>query len=432
MRLKTQGVRRFLRLILASTVAAISMKGFAETSTTVSPYSHVVKRGTVSRAGVDSIVVRDQSGSRDDWLSYLEFYPGTQGYAGIFNFDMPRNISERQLDKIELLSNFRGPTRAEQSWRWYLFDFPNRRWSKIGDNASASNWDWSSIRAQAGGSLADYVNQNGKLRVLYTTPSNTDNSNVDYLALRIKTSSPENDPPNEDSPVWRPRPGTSWQWQLKGTIDTSFDVQMYDIDLFDTPRSTIASLQAQGRKVVCYFSAGSWENWRPDAGQFPARVRGRDNGWPGEKWLDIRALDVLAPIMKARLDLARSKGCDGVEPDNVDGYANNTNFPLSDQDQLRFNIWLANAAHARGLSIGLKNDLDQVQQLEPYFDWAINEQCYQYQECDLLSPFVAAGKAVFGVEYSGNPQQFCPELNALNFDWLKKDINLTAYRLACR
>jgi hypothetical protein len=69
-------------------------------------------------------------------------------------------------------------------------------------------------------------------------------------------------------------------------------------------------------------------------------------------------LDSLGPILFARLDLAVAKGCDGVEPDNVDGYANNTNFPLTVQDQLQFNIWLANEAHARGLSIGLKNDLD--------------------------------------------------------------------------
>ena len=32
--------------------------------------------------------------------------------------------------------------------------------------------------------------------------------------------------------------GSSWQWQLSGTIDTSYDVSVYDVDLFDAPEGT--------------------------------------------------------------------------------------------------------------------------------------------------------------------------------------------------
>ena len=152
---------------------------------------------------------------------------------------------------------------------------------------------------------------------------------------------------------------------LPGNIDTSFNVQMYDIDLFDTPKSTIDTLHGQGRVVICYFSAGSWEDWRPDAADFPANVKGNSNGWPGEKWLDIRNIAALSPIMQARLDLAVDKGCDGVEPDNVDGYNNKTGFPLTGNDQLTYNRWLADQAHARGLSVGLKNDVEQVTNWSP-------------------------------------------------------------------
>ena len=60
--------------------------------------------------------------------------------------------------------------------------------------------------------------------------------------------------------IWQPLPGTSWQWQLQNSIDTSFDVQMYDIDLFDAPQATIDTLKADGRKIICYFSAGSYED----------------------------------------------------------------------------------------------------------------------------------------------------------------------------
>jgi len=237
----------------------------------------------------------------------------------------------------------------------------------------------------------------------------------------------------ETGEIWHPTPGTSWQWQLTDEIDTSFDVQMYDIDLFDAPQSVIDQLHADGRIVICYFSAGSWEDWRPDAIDFPVEVLGNDLAdWEGEKWLDIRQLDVLGSLMTARLDLAVQKDCDGVEPDNVDGFANNTGFGLNAQDQVIYNTWLAEQAHGRGLSIGLKNDLEQIPALLSYFDWALNEECFSYEECGLLTPFVQANKAVFGVEYELESTQFCPQANNLDFDFLKKNWELDAWRESCR
>jgi hypothetical protein len=232
---------------------------------------------------------------------------------------------------------------------------------------------------------------------------------------------------------WQPMPGTSWQWQLSGTIDTSYAVRMYDLDLFDAPTGVIDQLHALGKVVICYISAGSWEAWRPDAGTYPAEILGSNlEGWPDEKWLDIRKIQILGPILEARLDLAVAKKCDGIEPDNVDGFQNPTGFSLSYRDQFQFNTWLAEKAHSRGLSIGLKNDLDQIGDLVSYFDWALNEECFAYGECEKLLPFIESGKAVFGVEYTGELNNFCSAANAMNFDWLKKHIDLDAWRAPCR
>jgi hypothetical protein len=259
-----------------------------------------------------------------------------------------------------------------------------------------------------------------------------------------KTPRPTDTPVPTNTPEPTPTPGnwwvppqrTTWQWQLTDLpVDQSYDVDMYDIDIFDNDASVVASLHAQGRKVIGYFSAGSWEDWRPDAGQFPPEVLGNDNGWPGEKWLDIRRLDILGPIMEARMDLAVQKGFDGVEPDNVDGYSNKTGFPLTYQDQLDYNIFLANAAHERGLSVALKNDIEQIVDLEPHFDWALNEQCFQYRECDWpnggLLNFINAGKAVMNVEYKLRTNKFCPQANAWNFNSMKKNLDLDAWMEPC-
>jgi hypothetical protein len=68
---------------------------------------------------------------------------------------------------------------------------------------------------------------------------------------------------------WQPTPGTSWQIQLQGSINTNYQVQMYNIDLYDTPQSVIDTLHRRGVKVICYFSAGTFEDWRSDASAFP-------------------------------------------------------------------------------------------------------------------------------------------------------------------
>jgi len=208
-----------------------------------------------------------------------------------------------------------------------------------------------------------------------------------------------NIPPLTDGNWYRPGVATTWQWQLLGTVNTAYSVDVYDIDLFDVSASTIASLQATGKRVICYFSAGSFEDFRSDANRFPQEVLGNTlEGFADERWLDIRSSNVL-DIMGDRLDIAVQKGCDGVEPDNVDGYVNNSGFDLTAADQLAFNRRIANAAHERGLAVALKNDLDQILDLIAYFDLSVNEQCHEFDECSLLQPFVAEGKPVFNAEY---------------------------------
>jgi len=232
--------------------------------------------------------------------------------------------------------------------------------------------------------------------------------------------------------------GATWQWQLLGTIDTSFDVDLYDIDLFDAPAETIDALHEDGRAVVCYFSAGTYEDWRPDAALFtPATLGEALPEWEGERWLDVRAESVREAVRR-RLDLAVEKGCDGVEPDNVDAYANDSGFPLTADDQLDFNLFIAGEARRRGLSVGLKNDIEQIPELEAAFDWALNESCMQYDECAAYGPFLEAGKAVFHVEYVEKEEDgpafaedVCDSPEREGLSTLVKTWELTAWRIAC-
>ncbi len=254
------------------------------------------------------------------------------------------------------------------------------------------------------------------------------------VAGELPSASASPRPSTSASPAtwWRPRPGLTWQWQLTGTIDTSVKVDVFDVDAVTTPAATVAALRAAGRRTICYVNAGAYEDFRPDKSRFPAAVLGKQlDGWPGERWLDIRRWDILEPILTARFETCRSKGFDGVEPDNVDGYANDSGFPLTAADQLTFNRRVAALAHRLGLGVGLKNDLEQVADLAPAFDFAVNEECAKYRECDRLRVFITAGKPVFHVEYDLGTAQFCPTTKALGFSSMRKKLELDAWRQPC-
>jgi hypothetical protein len=234
------------------------------------------------------------------------------------------------------------------------------------------------------------------------------------------------------APAWTPSPSDTWQYQLQGTIDRTVAADVFDVDAFDVAKETIAALHARGRHVVCYVDAGSWEPYRPDRNAYPKSVIGKAvEGWPGERWLDIRRLDVLGPIIDARVARCERKGFDGVEFDWADSYAQDTGFAITKADSLRFDRWLATTAHAHGLAVGLKNALGLVQALVDRFDFAVNEQCFQYRECGREQPFLEAGKAVFNVEYSLPRSAFCERARSLGISAIRKHLDLRAWRRSC-
>lgn len=233
---------------------------------------------------------------------------------------------------------------------------------------------------------------------------------------------------------WRPRTGLTWQIQYAGRVDDSLAVDAYDLDV-DVRKALVKQLHRDGRRAICYLSVGSWEDWRGDRGRFPESVLGKPlDGWPDERWLDVRARRVLRPIMKDRIATCARKGFDAVDPDNVEGYSNDTGFRIRPADQLRYNRMIARLAHEQGLAVGLKNDVGQVRELEPHFDFAVNEQCLQYDECHKLRPFLRNGKPVLHIEYGHGRAavaKVCADPARVGLSTLVKHRSLDAWRRAC-
>lgn len=248
-------------------------------------------------------------------------------------------------------------------------------------------------------------------------------------ATQTATATP---PPPPPAGWWKPTGDYSTGWQVvlsQANPPFISGVSIYVYDGFDASASHVSSIKAKAGMNVCYMSAGSWEDWRPDAGFFPAGVKGNSNGWPGEKWLDIRKLDVLKPLMEKRADVCKSKGFDAVDWDNVDGYSNRTGFSLNANDQLVYNKMLAEITHARGMAVSLKNDVEQLPELEPFFDMAINESCFEYNECDGYTVFTSKGKPVINIEYK---TLHCAEAKAINMASMKKSLSLDQSRTPCQ
>jgi hypothetical protein len=223
-----------------------------------------------------------------------------------------------------------------------------------------------------------------------------------------------------------------YHWQLSTTFVYPGDVVagqgdvVYDIDGETNDAATVAQLHALGPnvKVVCYVDVGTYENYRSDAAQFPASVLGASNGWPGEQWLDVRQQSILLPIMKNRfVQWCVNKGFDAIEPDNLDAWSNNPGFPITEAENLSYDTAIAALAHSLGISVGLKNLPENSATLEPSFDWALDEQCTEFSECDsYTTSFLAKGKAVWDVEYNVAPD--CATASSAHMNAQKRDLNL--------
>jgi hypothetical protein len=221
--------------------------------------------------------------------------------------------------------------------------------------------------------------------------------------------SPQPSPTRPPTPtaVWQPAAGSSWQIVLDQTLDISDedprvipDVDVFDIDMFIHQNTTVVSnLHKLGKKVICYFSAGSYEPGRPDSDRFVKSDFGRElKGWPGEYWLNLSSPAVRA-VMASRIEIASQMGCDAIDPDNVDGYQNDNGLSLTSDDSVEFLDFLIDKASERKIAVGLKNAGDIIADVLPLVQFAVNEQCAQFDNCGPFRPFIKAGKPVFHIEY---------------------------------
>ena len=226
-----------------------------------------------------------------------------------------------------------------------------------------------------------------------------------------------------------------WEWQLQSPFDLSLDVKWYNLDPDNHAKADLDALRARGVHLICYVSVGTWEEWRQDALDFPAGVKGQIlEDWQDEKWLDIRRRDLLVPIMAARFEKCAEQGFEAVEPDNINLHNNDTGFGITRDDSLAYLRDLAAVARGLGLAIGQKNAPDLAGELAPDFDFMIAEECFKWGWCGETAPYLARGKPVLAAEYIETGIDFsaaCAQARQLGIEMIIKSYDLDASRITC-
>ncbi len=236
-----------------------------------------------------------------------------------------------------------------------------------------------------------------------------------------------------------PAVSASFDWQLDDvTTDNTFAATVIDVDAFSTTAATVQHFKDQGKIVIAYLSVGSAETFRDDYNDFPSQVLGTIyEGFEDEKWLDITNIDAIAPILRARFDMIANKGFDGIEPDNINGYQNNTGFNLTETDAINFSRWLINEAHIRGLHIGQKNAEEIIPTMVTDYDWLLFEDAYSENFETTAQPYITANKAVFMTEYKDQMTEttflntVCPDALSNSYTAILKDRDLTHMVINC-
>lgn len=145
--------------------------------------------------------------------------------------------------------------------------------------------------------------------------------------------------------------------------------------------------------------------------------------------------------MRNRIRLAKRKGCDAIDPDNVDVATNDNGKNLTQADAIAFIKKIANESHRQRMAFGLKNAQDTLTQVMNITDFAVNEQCAQEEDgvqgCASYGNFTKLGRPVYHIEYTNyttNPTtlelNLCsssPALSNLTSDAIRDQLCLKGY-----
>jgi N-terminal glycosyl-hydrolase-114-associated domain/Galactose oxidase, central domain len=172
-----------------STAASFALTNSAPSAAgatiTLVPSSYVTTQGTTGgQAVASSIDILDESGTQNVWNEYVEF---DGSYSGYQIFALPSTIAVSSVTNMQIQVNYQGPSTANQTWTWSVYNWSTAAYVTLGTNAGAPEWgSWKILTFTVPGSLANYINAStGQIRIQLASNNSSDSADIDYEAVIV-------------------------------------------------------------------------------------------------------------------------------------------------------------------------------------------------------------------------------------------------------
>lgn len=404
---RTGGRIRHRRRAALAIASALAVAGFAITTdgaASASADSLSVRRGQIGDGqSVEALSVADQSGTDDNWTSYVEFFPGSRRHVSILDV----TAAGSGADSLDVSLNFRGPDSSENRWRLQVRDRTAGEWIDVFVNDDVDDWVW----VDATTKLADaerFLNASGQARLRYFSSNANDVSQLDFVGVDRGQDNPYD--------VSLPTPNGGFDYQIGGDYEVPDGVATVSRDWF-------AGTPEAGLYNVCYVNAfqtqdnddavdrpDELENWPQD---LVLTEYEDDPNWEGEYLIDISTPGkrlAAADHLQQMIGGCATKGYDAVEYDNLDSWTRfdeieSLELPFDRDDSIAFATLITERAHGLGLAVAQKNASDIAEDgsyVGIGFDFAIAEECGRYTECDVFANSYRQNLVI--IEYNDSPE----------------------------
>lgn len=411
-------------------------------SETISPESLTTTAGSIgSGQGVANLVAKDQSGSQDDWNKYVEVMGAYSGYR---TYSLPAAVDVDDVTGIEVSTNYRGPSSAEQTWTWSLYEWATSDWIDVGSNASALSWgSWKPLSFSSPVDASSFVDGSGEIRVRLSANNATDAANIDYESITVTSS----DGSGPGGTVELPPANGGFSYQLGGDYTPEAGMMTVSRDRTAAPAGagfynicyvnllqTQPDIEGQSTTNPPYGTTQWWIDNHPTlllrdaSGNLIA-----DDEW-SEAIFDVSTTtkrQQLFAIQDEWFEDCSNDGYQAIEPDNLDVFLRAQGH-LSFAQTKEYLKLVVPYVHDLGLAIAQKNTAETgdgygtigktfVDTVSPAqgFDFAIAEECARYEECDTYTDIY--GALVFEIEYTDENEPVVHDGDTIAktpFDWI--------------
>jgi hypothetical protein len=190
-KIKSQADTMKMRVIATLLLLAYVSLSSADTYTLTLVSGNAVSGG-LSNQDLSVLDSLDQSGSQDDWSTYVEVSPNPNEFIAEFLFEVQPSsaVEEMSISEIKIYTNSIGEPKSVQTRYFQIRNYATDTWMYLSDNEGAPSWIWlQQSFTLTGDGLSMFIGPDKSIMIRYRSNNAADASNLDYLAVKVTTGS---------------------------------------------------------------------------------------------------------------------------------------------------------------------------------------------------------------------------------------------------